>query len=419
MPKVSVIIPVYNTEAYLTECIESVLTQTLQDIEIICIDDGSTDHSIEILSHYAQKDNRIKIIQQANQGAGACRNKGLEVASGETIYFLDSDDLLVPTALEKMYKQLEKTQADICVCKRYILEPSTRETTCDDDSLNLSLLPPQETFSPQDIATNLYQFCIIGIFIKLYRKSFLDQTAIRFQEIKTTNDVFFNHATLALARRITYLNEPLVIYRTSRPNCLTGQRGYSLTCVKTAYNAAVELLIKRDLYKAFHDSLYQRALQSFLYEIQLCPDPLLAQDMVKEMRAFIPENYWRKQMELDQELHLSWLQKIFSITNHNEQRCVTILGLTLRFKKKQVPLKKLIGKKDYLKFRSFPDMARVIRRHIRQIPQDIDLIVGVPRSGMIPAYMIALFLNKKVCSLPEFLAGILRVTAYVISPRFQ
>ena len=93
MPKVSVIIPIYNVEAYLRECLDSVLNQTLGDIEIICIDDGSTDCSAKILEEYAKDDRRIRVITQSNAGAGAARNTGLAIAQGQWFSFLDADEV--------------------------------------------------------------------------------------------------------------------------------------------------------------------------------------------------------------------------------------------------------------------------------------------------------------------------------------
>ena len=103
MVKVSVIIPVYNVENYLEECLDSIINQTLKDIEIICINDGSTDNSLEILNDYASKDSRIKVLTQENKGLSATRNHGLKLAEGEYIYFMDSDDILELTALEELY----------------------------------------------------------------------------------------------------------------------------------------------------------------------------------------------------------------------------------------------------------------------------------------------------------------------------
>lgn len=102
IPSVSVIIPVYNVDKYLRECLDSILAQTLQEWELICINDGSTDGSSAILAEYAAKDNRINVIKQQNRGQGAARNIGLKQAVGEYIYFLDSDDYLVPDALERL-----------------------------------------------------------------------------------------------------------------------------------------------------------------------------------------------------------------------------------------------------------------------------------------------------------------------------
>lgn len=112
-PKVSVVIPVYNVENYLRECLDSVCNQTLKEIEIICINDGSTDNSLSILNEYAKKDHRITLISQKNEGQSSARNQGLEIATGEYIYFLDSDDKIVPAALEKLFKLAETFNAEL------------------------------------------------------------------------------------------------------------------------------------------------------------------------------------------------------------------------------------------------------------------------------------------------------------------
>ena len=117
MAKVSVIIPVYNVEPYLKQCMDSVVGQTLKDIEIICVDDGSTDGSLDILKEYATEDSRIQIIEQKNAGAGAARNNGMRHATGKYLSFLDSDDFFEPRMLEKAYDLAEKDQADFVAYK--------------------------------------------------------------------------------------------------------------------------------------------------------------------------------------------------------------------------------------------------------------------------------------------------------------
>jgi glycosyltransferase involved in cell wall biosynthesis len=118
-PKVSLIIPVYNTEKYLRKCLDSVINQTFKSIEIICIDDGSTDESLSILNEYAKKDERFIVLTQKNQKLGAARNAGLDRACGKYIMFLDADDWLELDAVESLYKAMENSKSDIALgnCK--------------------------------------------------------------------------------------------------------------------------------------------------------------------------------------------------------------------------------------------------------------------------------------------------------------
>ena len=117
MVEISVIIPVYNTEKYLNECLDSIVNQTLSDIEIICVNDGSTDNSLAILESYAKKDNRITVISQENNGQGSARNLGLKNSSGNYICFIDSDDYVDLNMLEKLYDNVILNNSDIVVFK--------------------------------------------------------------------------------------------------------------------------------------------------------------------------------------------------------------------------------------------------------------------------------------------------------------
>ena len=118
---VSIIIPVYNAEKYLSQCLDSILFQTLKNIEIICVDDGSADNSYKILEEYAQKDSRIKVIHQENKGSSAARNAGLKVASGKYIGYVDSDDWIEPQMFEQLYQVAESNQVDM-VSSGYLME---------------------------------------------------------------------------------------------------------------------------------------------------------------------------------------------------------------------------------------------------------------------------------------------------------
>ena len=124
MPKISVIVPVYNVEKYLRKCIESILNQTFREFELILVDDGSTDSSGKICDEYALKDSRIKVIHKENGGASSARNAGLDVAKGEYIGFVDSDDWIEMDMYGELYRLIKENNTDISVCginniKRY------------------------------------------------------------------------------------------------------------------------------------------------------------------------------------------------------------------------------------------------------------------------------------------------------------
>ena len=126
-PKVSVIIPVYNVEKYLRECLDSLVNQTLKEIEIICVDDGSTDSSLDILKEYASKDNRITVIKQQNLHAGVARNAGLSVARGEYVHFLDSDDWVSVDNYSKLYDITLAHKANVIKFCSYSFDDKTKQ----------------------------------------------------------------------------------------------------------------------------------------------------------------------------------------------------------------------------------------------------------------------------------------------------
>ena len=127
MEKISVIVPVYNTAAYLSDCLNSLLMQTFKDIEIICINDGSTDNSLQILETYASQDKRIRIINRKNEGVVAARNLGVKAAKSDLIFPLDSDDIIAPNALEILYKHLKAGDGDIITCRVFLFGNSSGE----------------------------------------------------------------------------------------------------------------------------------------------------------------------------------------------------------------------------------------------------------------------------------------------------
>lgn len=220
MKKVSVVIPVYNSEKFLNQCLDSVCGQTLKEIEIICVDDGSTDRSTEILKEYAEKDDRVQILTQKNSGSAMARNNGLAKSSGKYVIFWDSDDYFEKDALEKLYDRCEQEDADICICGANKVDYETGDVwLCTNTYLNEKRVPAP-TFSPMENQKFLFCFTCEAVWNKFFRRSFLKENNLKFPKFSYNEDTYLCLLTLLYAGRITILPTPLVHYRANNPNSL-------------------------------------------------------------------------------------------------------------------------------------------------------------------------------------------------------
>ena len=211
MSKVSVIIPVYNAEKYLRECLDSVINQSLQDIEIICVDDGSTDNSLSVLQEYAVKDTRLKIVEQSNQGAAAARNAGMAAAQGEYLSFLDADDFYCPEALQKAYNSAISVNADMVVFEADFFDD--RQGLLRTERLETKYLAGLQEFSAYTVPEFIFQISSCNTWNKLYKREFVQRKGLQYQEIKTANDLCFVYSAIACAEKIAVLKQPLVKHR--------------------------------------------------------------------------------------------------------------------------------------------------------------------------------------------------------------
>lgn len=229
--KVSVIIPVYNEEKYLDQCLLSVCNQTLKEIEIICIDDGSTDNSLEILERFEKQDSRCKLLKQHNQYAGVARNLGIQNANGKYLCFLDADDFFAPELLEKMYCAAEQHCSEIVICNAKYFNDKTGKVTERDSSKENQFLPLQrESFNRMDISEGLFQITNGWAWDKLFLKEFIQKEHLQFADSRTANDGYFVYMALALADKITKLDECLVTQRINNSNSLANTRNKSWQC---------------------------------------------------------------------------------------------------------------------------------------------------------------------------------------------
>jgi len=209
-PAISIIVPVYNKEKYLRKCIESVMNQTLKDIEIICVNDGSTDKSSVILEEYAACDNRISIVSQENRGLGAARNVGIKTAKGEYIGFVDSDDFVDLTMFEKLYKKAKHNNCDVVITGIYMYNTNTGEYWQSRDTNIYRAFSKEGVFTAAEHPV-LLQY--IGVVDKIYKRDFLNKHSLFNPENRIYEDVLFTIKTFVLADRISLIDEPLYYYR--------------------------------------------------------------------------------------------------------------------------------------------------------------------------------------------------------------
>ena len=207
MPKVSVIIPVYNTEQYLRECLDSVVNQTLKDIEIICVNDGSTDNSGRILEEYAEKDSRIKVIHKENTGSANSRNVGIEIATGEYLGFIDSDDYISKNYFQELYKSALNNMADIAMTSGVITwkDKKKKKKPC---GVNKKQHLIESNSEKAKIIITTGVSCN-----KIYKKSFLQENNIKYLEIPSAaEDNYFTDIAIIKANKISVIHNATYNY---------------------------------------------------------------------------------------------------------------------------------------------------------------------------------------------------------------
>lgn len=214
--KISVIIPVYNVEKYLNCCLDSVIKQNYQNIEIIIVDDGSVDESGKIIQEYAQKDNRIKVITQRNLGLSIARNNGLNIATGEYILFLDSDDYLEKTALSILVSQVKKSRVDILVFGR--IEENGKKSVRVPAGLQTKSYQKGKDYFYESINGGYFR---TNVWDKLYKRAFIEEYKLKFEEGLLYEDMLFTLKAFLCAGNVRTLSVYLYHYRCLRKGSIT------------------------------------------------------------------------------------------------------------------------------------------------------------------------------------------------------
>ena len=267
--KLSLIIPIYNTGNYLYQCLDSILNQTLKEIEIIAINDGSTDHSLNILNEYASKDNRIIIIDKENGGQGLARNIAIEKATGEYLGFVDSDDWIEPTMFEELYNDAKQNSSDITLCEYKVLDISTNVIS----QPEYTKLPIPKKFDHGPFHSS----DIIEIFFsintspwnKIYRTEFVKKIEARFAEGIYYQDVLFVFKCLLYAKVINLVRKPFYIHRYLRPGATTSDKGKKQFHIFNVIQLLDKEIYKEDISDAIKIKYQDYKVSQFLYHFNL------------------------------------------------------------------------------------------------------------------------------------------------------
>ena len=268
-PKVSVIIPVFNVEKYVADCLESLLNQTMHDFEIICVDDGSTDNSLEILTLYSRLDSRISVILGNHCGAAAARNQGIKLSRGTYLYFMDSDDLAADTLLEKAYTAAENANADVVIFDAFLLNDKSKKISYPDHYLRKELLPTGETvFSVTDVHEYIFQISNPAPWTKIFKRNYILQKQLSFQNLPNSNDAYFVQMALALADRITVIDERLYFYRSGIITNLQSKKDQAPDCIIDVYLETRKKLIGEGIWSLCESSWVNEFLAVMCFSIK-------------------------------------------------------------------------------------------------------------------------------------------------------
>lgn len=282
--KVSVVVPVYNGSIYIEDTLRQLRDQTLEALEIICVDDGSTDDTCSRIEAVANKDVRVLLVKQEHEGAGEARNKGLELARGKAVIFLDADDIFDNTMLAKLYERLESSAADICLCKAQAFKTGHGFVAMNFNE-RLFVKYGSQSFMPQEVGEELLTSFLIEPWNKLYRRSFILDKGLKFQKLARSNDLFFTSASLMEAQKLVLWDEVLVSYRLdSREK--RGQSTFSnILCFYIALNKLYDYIISEETLIGYKKAFTKLAWSVIGFELNISKNTAAG----KQLREFLQE----------------------------------------------------------------------------------------------------------------------------------
>lgn len=334
--KFSIIIPVYNVEKYLHKCLDSILSQTFGDFEVICVNDGSTDNSLKILKEYAAKDFRFKVISQENQGQGVARNNAIDKSCGEYLLFVDPDDFIETNTLEILYNKFLQTgvdviQFDYTICYENGKNKRTMQLK---DKLKKDynyIIKDNEIFNWHDLEKRKHKGVNFFVWNKAYRADFIKKNNIKFAPVKFGEDQIFTISVYVLTNRILYINKTFYYYRTRRGSSVNRASDGNF-CVFENINLVKNFLISKNLYENMNIIFRDYVVKVLSIHYQYIPSQSIDKYLMQCAEVLNQEDFKRFKNNINGKFSLR--QKLFSLKNKKvngeKKKYLTILGFRIQ-----------------------------------------------------------------------------------------
>ena len=313
-PKISIIIPIFNSEEFITECLNSLIKQTFKNFEVICINDGSIDNSLTILKEFEKKDERIHIFSQNNTGAGIARNVGMEKSKGEYLLFLDSDDIFEDIMLEELYAKIKQNDNEIVICNsQNFMVKENKKIFYRKNYLISDKILKIKSFSSKDIKKDFFNLFIWWPWDKLFKKIYIEKLGIKFQNLRSTNDLYFIASAVIVAKKISFLDKILIKHRTGINTSIENTREKSWDNFYYALKKLKYFIQEKNLYIRFHQDFINYVVSFSLWQLNTLKGNsfyTLYQNL---------KNKWLKEFEVTK------YEKSFFYNNNNYKRINYIL----------------------------------------------------------------------------------------------
>lgn len=341
MVEFSIIIPVYNVEKYLRQCLDSIVNQTFSNFEVICINDGSTDNSLEILNEYAAKDKRFIILSQENQGQGIARNKAIDMANGEIIMFVDPDDFIDLNALEILYNKYKETNVEIVqfdyeLYRKDNNKPNKIHSFQDNYKEDLKfVLKNNQIFSFRDFEKVQFESIGLAVWSRIYSTKFIKENNIKFAPNKHGEDHIFSLKSMMLANKILYINTPFYHYR-ERIGSAVNKASNDNFCVFDNIKLFKNFLQEYNLFNKYKKEYHQYIGEFCAWQYFCIPLENIDKYLKKCEEVLNKDGYKKFKEKIKGDFSI--LENIFSLKNQKtygvKHKVVTVLGMHFFLKPK-------------------------------------------------------------------------------------